>query len=153
MTDQMGDRAVVEEGRLAENVVYFARTLRDAGLRIGPASVVDAIRALEVAGIGSRDDLFWTLHSVLVMRREDHAVFEEAFRLFWRSRDLVEKMIAMFSPTTDPRGEPEPPKAAAARVSQALFQEDPRAHSAWSWQSFVSRDRVLCPKTAGKGPV
>ena len=116
--------------RLPENVLYFARTLRDAGLRLGPSSVVDAVSALRVAGIGSRDDLYWTLHCVFVTRREDHAVFDEAFRLFWRSRDLVEKMIAMFSPTAEARGEEEKPSAGAARVSQALFQDDPRRQEA-----------------------
>ena len=113
-------------GKLPENVLYFARTLRDAGVRVGPSSVVDAVEAVKAAGLGSRDDLYWTLHCVLVTRHEDHAVFDEAFRLFWRSRDLVEKMIAMFSPTAEARGEPEKPKAAAARVSQALFQDDQR---------------------------
>jgi uncharacterized protein with von Willebrand factor type A (vWA) domain len=49
-------------------------------------------------GIGGRDDFYWTLHAVLVNRREDHAVFDEAFRLFWKSRELIEKLIAMFSP-------------------------------------------------------
>ena len=115
-----------ENGRLPENIVYFARTLRDAGVKIGPSKVVDAVDALRAAGIGGREDLYWTLHSVLISRREDHAVFDEAFRLFWRSRDLVEKMIAMFSPMADPRTETEKPKAAAARVAQALFREDPR---------------------------
>jgi uncharacterized protein with von Willebrand factor type A (vWA) domain len=38
---------------------------------------------------------------VLVTRREDHAVFDEAFRLFWKSRELIEKLIAMFSPVVD----------------------------------------------------
>lgn len=117
---------LVEGGRLPENVLYFARTLRDAGVRLGPASVVEAVRALEVAGIGGRDDLYWVLHCTFITRREDHPVFDEAFRLFWRSRDLVEKMIAMFSPTVESTKEPEAPKAASARVSQALFQDDPR---------------------------
>ncbi len=110
------------QGRIPENVLYFARTLRDAGLRLGPSAVVDAVRALEVAGIGDRDDLYWTLHCVLVTRKEDHPVFDEAFNLYWRSRDLVEKMIAMFSPMADPRGEQEKAKAGQARVSEALFQ-------------------------------
>lgn len=114
------------QGKLAQNIVYFARTLRDAGLRVGPASTVDAVRAVEAAGIGSRDDLYWTLHATLVSRHEDRAVFDEAFRLFWRSRDLVEKMIAMFSPMADARTEREKPSAASTRVSQALFQDDPR---------------------------
>lgn len=108
-------------GRLPENILYFARTLRDAGLRIGPSSVVDAIRAVEVAGIGDREDLYWTLHCVFVTRKEDHPVFDQAFKLFWRSRDLVEKMIAMFSPVADPREERSKPEAGQSRVAEALF--------------------------------
>ena len=115
-----------DEGRLAENVAYFARTLRDAGVRVGPAAVVDAVEAIRTGGIGHRDDFYWTLHSILISRREDHAVFDEAFRLFWRSRDLIEKMIQMFSPMANPRGEPEAARAAAARVAEALFTGEDR---------------------------
>lgn len=110
------------EGRLADNIVFFARTLRKAGMRVGPAAVTDAIEAVLAAGIGSRDDFYWTLHSVLVNRREDHAVFDEAFRLYWRSRELIEKMIAMFSPIAMANREREKPRAAESRVSQALFE-------------------------------
>ena len=88
------DPEIPENGRLAENIVYFARALRRAGLPVGPASVVDAIRAVEMAGLTTRDDFYWTLHAIFVKRREHHAVFEEAFRLFWRSRHFVEKMLA-----------------------------------------------------------
>lgn len=113
------------ESRLADNIVYFARTLRKAGLRVGPASVRDAIEAVLAGGIGSRDDFYWTLHSVLVNRREDHATFDEAFRLYWRSRELIEKMLAMFSPVALAR-ERSKPKAAEARVAEALFKESSR---------------------------
>jgi len=109
------------DGRIADNIVYFARTLRKAGMRVGPASVVEAIDAVLAAGIGTRDDFYWTLHAVLVKRREDHAVFDEAFRLFWKSRELVEKMIAMFSPVAPDTREREKPRAAEARVAGALF--------------------------------
>jgi len=57
-------------GRIAENVMHFARTLRVAGLPIGPDRVIDAIRALKVAGIARRDDFYWTLASVFLDRRE-----------------------------------------------------------------------------------
>lgn len=110
------------EGRLAENIVYFARTLRKAGMRVGPASVKDAIEAVLAAGIGDREDFYWTLHAVLVNRHEDHAVFDEAFRLFWRSRELVEKMLAMFSPIAPDHREKQKPRPAENRVSQALFE-------------------------------
>ena len=59
---------VASDGRLADNIVYFARALRKAGMRVGPAAVKDAIEAVLVAGIGTRDDFYWTLHSVLVTR-------------------------------------------------------------------------------------
>jgi len=110
------------DGRIADNIVYFARALRKSGMRVGPASVVDAIEAVLVSGIGTRDDFYWTLHSVLVTRREDHAVFDEAFRLFWKSRELIEKMLAMFSPIAPDHREKQKPRAAENRVSQAMFE-------------------------------
>ncbi len=110
------------DGRLADNIVYFARTLRKAGMRVGPASVRDAIEAVLAAGIGTRDDFYWTLHAVFVSRREDHATFDEAFRLYWRSRELIEKMLAMFSPVAPDMRERQKPRAAESRVSDALFE-------------------------------
>lgn len=109
-------------GRLADNIVYFARALRKAGMRVGPASVKDAIEAVLIAGIGGRDDFYWTLHAVLVTRREDHATFDEAFRLFWKSRELIEKMIAMFSPVAPEAQEKRKNRAAESRVGDALFE-------------------------------
>jgi uncharacterized protein with von Willebrand factor type A (vWA) domain len=110
------------DGRMADNIVYFARALRKAGLRVGPASVKDAIEAVLAAGIGSRDDFYWTLHAVLVTRREDHETFDEAFRLFWKSRELIEKMLAMFSPIAPDKREKAKPRAAESRVADALFE-------------------------------
>jgi len=115
-------RSANPDGRLPENILYFARTLRGAGMRVGPASIVDAVEAVRAAGISSREDFYWVLHSVLVNRREDHPVFDEAFRLFWRSRDLIEKMLQMFSPMAPARDREEEKKAGQQRVSESLFQ-------------------------------
>lgn len=109
------------DGRIADNIVYFARALRKAGMRVGPASVKDAIEAVMAAGIGTRDDFYWTLHAVLVKRHEDTATFDEAFRLFWRSRELIEKMVAMFSPVAPDNRERQKSRAAESRVADALF--------------------------------
>ncbi|MCA1242554.1 VWA domain-containing protein [Stappia stellulata] len=107
-------------GRIADNIVHFARTLRRAGMPVGPASVVDAVQAVEVAGIRNREDLYWTLHSVFVHKREQRAVFDEAFRIYWRSRGLVEKLLSILSPVAPARSEPDKPKAAQTRVAQAF---------------------------------
>lgn len=114
--------AAKPDGRLADNIVYFARALRKAGMRVGPASVTDAIEAVLAGGIGSREDFYWVLHSVLVKRREDRATFDEAFRLFWKSRELVEKMLAMFSPKAPDTRERQKPRAAESRVADAMFE-------------------------------
>ncbi|GAA4111993.1 VWA domain-containing protein [Aminobacter aganoensis] len=118
----MTPRSATPDGRIADNIVYFARALRKAGMRVGPASVKDAIEAVLAAGIGSRDDFYWTLHAVLVTRHEDHPTFDEAFRLFWKSRELIEKLLAMFSPVAPDHRERQKPRAAENRVSQAMFE-------------------------------
>ncbi len=141
------------DGRIADNIVYFARALRKAGMRVGPASVVDAIDAVLAAGIGSRDDFYWTLHAVLVTRHEDHEVFDEAFRLFWKSRELIEKMIAMFSPVAMAEREKQKPRAAENRVSQAMFEghqkqqnEDPTPEIEIDARLTVSGNELLRAK-------
>ena len=132
MADTATHDAAKADGRIADNIVFFARTLRKAGMRVGPASVVEAIDAVLAAGIGTRDDFYWTLHAVLVKRREDRPVFDEAFRLFWRSRELIEKMLAMFSPVAPDTREREKQRAAESRVANALFsgQENRREEEA-----------------------
>src|SRR3954447_3784549 len=91
-----------EGGRLTENIAYFARALREAGLPVGPGSVLDAIAAVEAARVGTREDFYWTLHAVFVKKHEHSDVFEQAFRIFWRRKALIEKIIASMSPATPP---------------------------------------------------
>ena len=110
----------MREGRLAENVAYFGRALRAAGMAVGPGDVLDAVQALEVAGIGPKEDVYWTLHAVFVRRHEDHEVFDQAFRIFWRRRGATERLIAMLSPPAPPRAGTAAP-APLRRVEEALF--------------------------------
>lgn len=115
----MGEAAT--DGRFAENVVHFARALHRAGLKTGPAETLDAIAALRLGGVGSREDFYWTLHAVFVRRREDSAVFSEVFAAFWRSRQIVEKMIALFSGRAPAR--PAERKAGGRRADEALAND------------------------------
>lgn len=113
-------------GKLPENVAYFARALRGAGLRVGPGAVVEAVEALADGALGGRDDVYWALHAIFVKKHEDSAVYDQAFRLFWRRRGLIEKLMAQMSPVT-PRvdSEPQKPEAGALRVAEA-FTPPPR---------------------------
>jgi uncharacterized protein with von Willebrand factor type A (vWA) domain len=107
-------------GRLSENVAHFGRALRAAGLPVGPRDVIAAIGAVEAAGLGSRHDLYWTLHAVFVTRHEQSAVFDAAFRVFWRRRGLVEKLIAEMSPIAPADKRTDKPKPGESRVMDAI---------------------------------
>ena len=58
----------IDGGWLATNIMHFARVLRATGLPVGTGGAIEAVRAVETAGIGRRDDLYWTLHAVLLSR-------------------------------------------------------------------------------------
>jgi uncharacterized protein with von Willebrand factor type A (vWA) domain len=109
-----------ESGRLAENILYFARALRAAGIPVGPGAVMDALEALRVAGVGTRADFYWTLHAVFVKRHEHSILFDQAFRFFFRRRALIDKLIATLLPQA-PGKEEEAPKPGAQRIEEALF--------------------------------
>jgi uncharacterized protein with von Willebrand factor type A (vWA) domain len=108
------------EGRLAENILYFARALRAAGMPVGPGAVLDALEAVNTAKVGSRDDFYWTLHAVFVKRHEHSILFDQAFRIFFRRRGYIDKLIAAMLPDTLPTA-PKAPEAGAQRIQEALF--------------------------------
>src|SRR3981081_3393006 len=108
------------QGRLAENILYFARALRAAGIPIGSGTVLDALTALQAAGIGTREDFYWTLHAVFVKRHEHSLLFDQAFRIFFRKRAFLDKLMASLLPQA-PQAAPEEPKPGAQRIEEALF--------------------------------
>ena len=115
-------------GRLAENIAFFGRALRDAGLPVGPGAVLDALAAVETARVGTRADFYWTLHAVFVKKHEHSDIFDQAFRIFWRRKALVEKIIATLSPISPGAKEEKPkkPDAGALRVAEALLKQTKR---------------------------
>jgi uncharacterized protein with von Willebrand factor type A (vWA) domain len=125
--------------KLAENIMHFARVLRGAGLPVGPGRVIDALRALEIAGLQNRDDFYWTLASVFLHRREQFAVFDQAFHVFWRNPRLLERVMALLLPRT--RGEPSGETPLANRVADPL---EPKARAAIEGDSpAVETDATL----------
>jgi uncharacterized protein len=108
-----------QQGRLAENILYFARALRSTGIPVGPGAVLDALEALQTAGVGTREDFYWTLHAVFVKRHEHSILFDQAFRIFFRRRGYVDQLLAMMLPQAP--APPQAPQAGATRVHEALF--------------------------------
>jgi len=128
---------LIAQGRLAENVMHFARLLRAAGLRIGPDRVVDCVRALEIASQGEslprREDWYWAMSAVLLSKQEQRPIFDQAFRIFWRDPKLAEKMMQLLLPQAYGRAA-KPDEQQSQRLTDALFSQ--------KQQSEESEDRI-----------
>jgi uncharacterized protein with von Willebrand factor type A (vWA) domain len=111
-------------GKLAENVMHFARVLRAAGLPIGPDRVIDALRALETAGIARREDFYWTLAAMFLSKREQQELFDQAFRIFWRDPKILERALALMVPQG--YAATVPAEQASRRLAQALQPQNPQ---------------------------
>ena len=122
MTTSPADAEPPRRGLLAQNIVHFARALREAGLPLGPGAVLDALAAVEAAGVGDREDFYTALHAVFVKKHEESVLFDQAFRIFWKRKGLIEKLIAMLSPKAPSQRNLKPAEAGASRVADALFK-------------------------------
>ena len=125
IADSRAHRGNRSDGRLAENIVHFARILRAAGLPVGPATALDAVRAAAVAGVSRRDDFYWALHAVLVNKRDQHELFDQTFEVFWRNPDIVERTMALVLPRVNAEGERAEDRALRRRVADALRRDRP----------------------------
>lgn len=108
--------------RLAENVLHFARVLRASGIPIGTDKVMDAMRALPVAGLERRSDWHATLGALFLTRHEQQALFDEAFERFWRDPAIEERLRALLLPRVQGRT---PRQAGGGRLDEALFPSAP----------------------------
>ncbi len=113
-------------GKLPENIAHFGRLLRDAGLPVGPGHLIDALEAVEVAGVSSREDFRSLLHAVFVSKHEQSVIFHAAFDLFWKKRGFIEKLIAMMSPLAEPQKQSAKPAPGATRLAEALAKNRPK---------------------------
>jgi uncharacterized protein with von Willebrand factor type A (vWA) domain len=109
-------------GTLLANLMHFARTLRAAGLPVGPGKVIDAVAAVRAVGITDRRDFYWTLHAVFVNRPDQRLIFDQAFHVFWRNPDLLKKMMGLVLPEMRIEGEDQG-AAMVRRLAEALHPD------------------------------
>ena len=74
------------DGHFLNNLLLFGRLLRRLGLDVHTGRLLDAVRILEDVGIRRRMDVRAALRTLMVHRKEDIPVFDEAFAVFWRQR-------------------------------------------------------------------
>ncbi len=120
MNDSASQTADEESNRLAENIMHFARVLRAAGLPVGPGRALEGVRAVIAAGVGSRQDFYWTLFSVFVNRQDHRVLFDQAFHVFWRNPRILERMLHALMPQVQVEADESRNEAISRRVAEAL---------------------------------
>ena len=107
-------------GKLADNVVHFARVLRKAGLPVGTDRALLALQALELAGVRGRGELHDVLEACLTSRVEHRPLFDQAFHVFWRDPHLLSEIMRMMPPSIGPSRDRRSP--AGQRLIDALLE-------------------------------
>ncbi|HET9730074.1 MAG TPA: VWA domain-containing protein [Acidimicrobiia bacterium] len=63
--------------------VAFSRVLRGAGIDVAVGNTILFAQALDIVGLGARDDVYWAARATLVHEPEEIPRFDAAFRAFW----------------------------------------------------------------------
>lgn len=124
---------------LGPNILHFARLLRSAGLPLGSGQILAAAEAVALAGVDDRTALRQALFATLVTRRDQIALFDQAFDLFWRDPQRGDRAMAMLMPLMEPDAEPSS-AAGARRLAEALAADKPAPERA---QDDVDIDMTL----------
>ena len=109
--------------KLSDNVLYFARVLRSAGIPIGSGRILEAIEAINKIGLADKSIFYWALHSVFVHKNEHREIFDQTFKIFWKNPRLLEKMMQLALPRLN-TGTPETSDADINRRVQEAFNKD-----------------------------
>ena len=111
-------------GRLTANIMHFGRVLRQAGLPVGPGKIIEAVQAVEAVGITNREDFYWTLHAILVNRRDQREIFDQAFHVFWKNPRILERMMSLLLPEMRlPGNEEDKNQELNRRLTEALYSK------------------------------
>ena len=80
---------------LVRNLVLFGRVLRGLGLDVNPGRMIDLVQALSHVDVGVRSDFYHAARSLLVHRRDDIPLFDDAFDMFWQKPLSEWKLIEL----------------------------------------------------------
>ncbi len=72
------------DGHILHNLMLFGETLRRLGLDFGSGNMLALVRATETIPIGRKQDFRHAARCLLVHRKQDFPLFDDAFQVFWR---------------------------------------------------------------------
>ena len=121
MIESVSTRIAHPTPKLDQNIMLFVRLLRAIGLKLGSASMLEAIDAAKTVGVTDKDFLYHALVSCLIKRREDKPLFDQAFYLFWQNPKFHERIRDLILPSIKAAGhQQEDVEKMLRRLSDAL---------------------------------
>jgi uncharacterized protein len=120
-TPANSNRAI--SGKLSENIMHFARVLREAGIPVGPGTVLDALDAAVAGPLRKREDFYWTLHAIFVKRREHRDLFDQAFHVFWKKPKMLQQLMQLMYTQIARKPHETKKKAGFRRLAEAMFDK------------------------------
>ena len=111
-------------GKLAENIMHFARILREAGLPIGPSAVLDALDAAQCGALRERQDFYWMLNAIFVKKREHNEIFEQAFHVFWKKPKMLEQLMQLMYQQIARKADDKKKPPSYRRLAEAMFDKN-----------------------------
>lgn len=138
----------MSDDALLRNILRFGRILHGLGIDVNPGRMIDLINALEHVGLRRRDDVYFTMRTVLVHRREHLALFDQAFDYFWRRHADGSVALDLNDLLAGPvPKEPEPPAVVPAGVEReggdsAENPDDPEREILELTTTYSARERL-----------
>ncbi len=142
MTAQDSERAAAAAperslpSNFLHNLVVFARLLRHLGVNVSASQVHDCAHALQYIDVARRRDFQAAARCTLITRREDLALFEQAFDWFWKRRDYSADARRAANALTPSLPKPPPP---------ARFQ--PTALAPLSDETLPQKSKIVAIRT------
>ncbi|MEQ8407395.1 MAG: VWA domain-containing protein [Gammaproteobacteria bacterium] len=78
-----------QSGYLQDHILAFSRLLRETGLPVGSGQVVDALQAVDLLGISTRDDFYHCLFPVFVNSKSQAGSFTTAFSRYFPADQTI----------------------------------------------------------------
>jgi uncharacterized protein with von Willebrand factor type A (vWA) domain len=121
---QLGDSRV---GKMADNIVGFARTLRRAGFPMDSGRIGLALESALLIGLDNKHDFRASLEATLVCRQQDLEVFDQLFEAYFRNPEFTQQLLAQMLPRATEAAPVPKRRARAQEALAAIASNTPRS--------------------------
>lgn len=123
---QLGD---ARAGKMSDNIVGFARTLRRAGFPMDSERISLALASALLVGLEDKNDFRAALEATMVCRQQDLEVFDQLFDSYFRNPELTQQLLAQMLPKTTEAAPAPKRRARAQEALAAITSNNSRANT------------------------